>query len=206
MAVSSPRTAVRSASGKLANPSALDSLLAEDPVTVARELLGASLEVKGCGGIIVETEAYTHEDPASHSFRGLTARNRSMFGPAGIAYVYRIYGAHWCLNVVCGSPQAGGAVLIRALQPISGIPQMRLRRCTDDLLRLCSGPGKLAAALGVDGTFDGLPFARFPFNLTLRQTSVPEVSIGFRVGISLGKEMPWRFGVLGSQYLSRKFS
>ena len=191
---------------QLASPSALENLFGNDPVTVARELLGVSLYVRRCGGVIVETEAYTHEDPASHSFRGLTVANRSMFGPAGIAYVYRIYGAHWCLNAVCGSNKARGAVLIRALQPVSGVAKMRLRRRTNDVLRLCSGPGRLAAALGIDGTFDGLPLNRAPFNVVLREGPRPPVATGCRIGIGVAKDMPWRFGLLDSPYVSRRFS
>ena len=202
----SPGTPVTpAAQTQLASNLALENVFANDPVTVARELLGGSLYVKGCGGIIVETEAYTHDDPASHSFRGLTVANRSMFGPAGIAYVYRIYGVHWCLNAVCGSSKSRGAVLIRGLQPVSGVAKMRVRRRINDVLRLCSGPGRLAAALGINGAFDGLPLTRAPFSLALRQGSRPLIAIGCRIGISAAKELPWRFGILDSPFLSRRF-
>ena len=182
----------------------LDQSLAHDPITVAQKLLGAWLEVDGCGGIVVETEAYTHDDPASHSFHGQTRRNRSMFGPPGIAYVYRSYGIHWCLNVVCGTNRPG-AVLIRALEPLRGVDKMRSRRGTDDTVRLCSGPGRLTAALGIDDTFDGLPVDRSPFRLTFSTERPQSISVGCRIGIRQAIGIPWRFGISGSAFLSRPF-
>lgn len=128
---------------------------------VARELIGCSLLFKGAGGVIVETEAYDERDPASHSVRGPTARNRSMFGAPGHAYLYRSYGLHWCFNIVCGV-RPGAAVLVRALQPVFEIAAMRQRRDDGRDAKLCAGPGRLCAALGLDGAFDGYDLSQPP--------------------------------------------
>jgi DNA-3-methyladenine glycosylase len=172
-----------------------------DSLTVAAALIGCSLDVGVTGGVIVETEAYNPDDPASHSFPGETKRNRTMFGPPGRAYVYRSYGIHWCLNTVCLS---ASAVLIRAIEPISGIEEMQERRGVEGTRLLCSGPGKLCQALGVDGSFDGLRLDQLPFAMRAAVTS-PEVIIGKRIGISKAVDQPWRFGMKGSPFLSRKF-
>jgi DNA-3-methyladenine glycosylase len=172
---------------------------------VARGLIGASFFAAGCGGRIVETEAYGHDDPASHSFGGENNRNRTMFGPPGNAYVYRSYGVHWCLNFVCGSARPGCAVLIRALEPIAGLERMRERRGVEDARRLCSGPGNLTKALGIDGSHDGLPLDSPPFELMLLEGSYPPVVIGRRIGITRAIDMPWRFGLKASRFLSRGF-
>jgi DNA-3-methyladenine glycosylase len=177
--------------------------LAAPVLEVARELVGAELYVDGVGGRIVEVEAYHHEDPASHGYLGRrTARNAAMFLPGGHAYVYRSYGIHWCLNVVTGGPDEAEAVLIRALEPLAGLDAMRARRGLDDPRALCSGPGKLCQALGVTREHDGLPLDAPPFELRPRSAR-PELAVGPRIGISRGQELPWRFGLAGSRFLSR---
>ena len=169
---------------------------------VAYDLIGAALLVDGVGGIVVETEAYDRTDPASHSFRGQTLRNAAMFGPGGRAYIYRSYGIHWCLNLVCGGDGPGSAVLIRALEPVAGLDVMRRRRGASDLTRLCSGPGRLCQALGITGALDGSPLDAPPFAIMARPAPLP-VSSGRRIGITRGIETPWRFGLSGSAFLSR---
>jgi len=171
---------------------------------VAPELIGCTLLVDGVGGAIVEVEAYDHEDPASHGFRGPTERNRSMFGRPGHAYVYRSYGIHWCLNLVCQEKGVAAAVLLRALEPVKGEAAMRLRRGVDDPRLLCSGPGRLCQALAVTGDHDGLPLDRAPFELLAREEE-PDVLTGPRVGITRAADLPWRYGLAGSGYLSRGF-
>ena len=172
---------------------------ARDVVTVARALIGTTLLVDGVGGMIVETEAYHASDPASHSFRGPTRRNASMFGPPGHAYVYRSYGIHWCLNFVC---EAVSGVLIRALEPRSGLGRMAERRGVADLHRLCAGPGRLCQALGIDRTLDGHPLDAAPFELLLAE-GVVAITAGPRIGITRAVETPWRFCLAGSRFLSR---
>jgi DNA-3-methyladenine glycosylase len=172
-----------------------------DVTDLARCLIGAELRVGKTGGIIVETEAYHPEDPASHSFRGPTPRNRSMFAGPGRAYVYRSYGIHWCLNFVGSN---ASAVLIRSIEPTTGIPLMRRRRGVDDLRMLCSGPGKLCEALGVTGTLDGRMLDAPPFSLVLPSAEA-ELLIGPRIGITKAADVPWRFGLKGSRFLSRPF-
>jgi DNA-3-methyladenine glycosylase len=169
---------------------------------VARALVGATLLVDGVGGRIVETEAYQRDDPASHSHAGPTKRNAAMFGRPGDVYVYRSYGLHWCLNLVCGAPGEGSAVLIRALEPLHGIERMRMRRGLDDVRRLCAGPGRLAQALGIDGSHDGRRVDAPPFELRPRTAPVP-VASGPRIGITKAVDHPWRFGLARSPYLSR---
>jgi DNA-3-methyladenine glycosylase len=169
---------------------------------VAPGLVGATLLVDGVGGRIVEVEAYDSGDPASHGYRGQTARNRAMFGPPGHAYVYRSYGVHWCLNLVCGDVGIPEAVLVRALEPTNGLERMRARRGFDEERLLCSGPGRLCQALGVTGEHDGLALDRAPFDLR-EAGSVANVVRGPRVGISRAVDLPWRYGLAGSRYLSR---
>jgi DNA-3-methyladenine glycosylase len=171
---------------------------------VAPELIGATLLVGGAGGVIVELEAYHHTDPAAHSYGGLTERNAVMFGPPGVAYVYLSYGIHWCLNFVCEGTGSASAVLIRALEPVAGIAAMRRRRGLPDERALCSGPGKLAEALGVTHRHNGLALDRAPFELRARRET-PEIVVGPRIGISKAVEEPWRYGLKGSRFLSRPF-
>ncbi len=169
---------------------------------VAPDLIGVTLLVDGVGGRIVEVEAYDREDPASHGFRGRTARNASMFGPPGHAYVYRSYGIHWCLNLVCEEEGVANAVLLRALEPTHGLDAMRARRGLDDERLLCSGPGRLCQALAVTRQHDGLALDRPPFELLERDGDV-ELVRGPRVGITRAAELPWRYAEAGSRFLSR---
>ena len=166
---------------------------------VARDLIGVTLLVDGVGGPLVEVEAYDQADPASHSFNGPTLRNSSMFGPAGHAYVYKIYGIHWYLNFVC---QPGSAVLIRALEPLHWVSRMQERRGGMSGRQLCSGPGKLCQALGVDIAHNGLPLDAPPFEL-LPASESHDVATGPRIGITKGVETPWRFVRRGSPFLSK---
>lgn len=175
-----------------------------DAPQLARELIGALLLVDGVGGLIVETEAYGMDDPASHSHGGLRPRNRSMFGPPAHTYVYRSYGIHWCLNVVCREAGHGAAVLIRALQPTHGLTLMRQRRGLEDDRLLCAGPGRVAQALGITQAHDGLPLDQPPFELRPPEQPV-EVVTDVRIGISKAVELPWRFGLAGSRMVSRPF-
>jgi len=171
---------------------------------VAPELIGATLLVDGVGGMIVEVEAYHHTEPAAHSYNGPTPRNRIMFGPAGYAYVYRSYGIHWCVNVVCEGEGSASAVLIRALQPTFRLDEMRARRGLEDERMLCSGPGKVCQALGISIAHNGLALDKPPIAIHAR-TEKPDLVAGIRIGITKAVELPWRYGVRGSKYLSKRF-
>jgi DNA-3-methyladenine glycosylase len=169
---------------------------------VAPELIGATLLFDGVGGRIVEVEAYDQQDPASHAYRGRTPRNATMFGPSGHAYVYRSYGIHWCLNLVCGEEGVPEAALIRALEPTRGVELQQSRRGLADVRALCSGPGKLCQALGITREHDGLALDVPPFRLEAR-AGVPEIVTGPRIGITRATELSWRYGEAGSPFLSR---
>jgi DNA-3-methyladenine glycosylase len=180
------------------------SFFARSVHEVAPELIGATLLVDGVGGIIVEVEAYHQSEPAAHSYRGPTPRTMVMFGPPGFAYVYRSYGIHWCINFVCEPEGSAAAVLIRALQPTHGIPTMRRRRGLHDERTLCSGPGKLTGALAITNRHNGLPLDTPPIALHARDTT-PEIAAGLRIGITKAVELPWRYGLRGSRFLSKAF-
>lgn len=172
---------------------------------VARNLIGALLVVDGVGGRIVETEAYDRADPASHSFSGPTVRNQAMFGPPGRAYVYRSYGIHWCLNFVCREEGHGAGVLIRALEPLLGLEVMRERRGLQDVRLLCSGPGRVGQALGITRELNGMRLDLPPFQVSPSPEPVP-IAMGPRIGISKAREVHWRFGLMDSPFLSRRFA
>lgn len=171
---------------------------------MAPDLVGSILLFGGAGGMVVEVEAYDHEDPAAHGFAGMTPRNAAMFGPPGHAYVYRSYGIHWCLNFVCAPAGRADAVLIRAVEPTIGLAEMAARRGLADIRALCSGPGKLCQALGIDRSHDGLALDAPPFRL-LARTSVQQIATGPRIGITKAADLPWRYGLAGSRFLSRPF-
>jgi len=189
---------------------------AHDAVTVAKDLLGCLLVHQGeagtAAGWIVEDEAYLRGDPAAHSFRGETKRNRVLFGPPGRAYIYRIYGLYTCIDVVTGPEGAGGAVLIRALEPAVGIDLMQERRGTDDPLALASGPGKLTEALGITMDLDGASLSDGPLQVWAPE-SLPdrrpegwpgEVVQTTRIGVTKAADRPLRFYLKGSHYVSRR--
>jgi DNA-3-methyladenine glycosylase len=171
---------------------------------VAPDLVGCTLVGADAAGVIVEVERYQEDDPASHSFRGPTPRAAVMFGPPAHAYVYRSYGVHWCLNLVCEPPGRGAAVLLRALAPSDGLEAMRARRGGVPDRLLCSGPGRLTQALGVDGGLNGVPLDGRRLGVLAREGAV-EVLVGRRIGITRAAEQPWRFGLAGSRHLSRPF-
>ena len=172
---------------------------------VARELVGCLVTHGGCSGVIVETEAYHDSEPACHAFVGLTPRTRTLFGPPGLAYVYRSYGIHALLNAVTEPEGVGAAVLIRALEPLDGIEQMRARRGVGPIRALCSGPGKLTQALGIGLEHNGIDLDHgevviVPAPVAWR--GVP-VAVDRRVGITRAVDLPWRFCAAGSRFLSR---
>jgi len=177
-------------------------LLAGGLHDVARGLLGWTFLRDGVGGRIVEVEAYAPGDAASHAFRGRTARNGSMFAVPGTLYVYRSYGIHWCVNVACEPAGTGAAVLLRALEPTHGLDEMRCRRGGVADRELCSGPGKLTQALGITDADDGASITAPPFALAPPETAV-DVLATPRIGITKAAELPWRYVLKGSGWLSR---
>ncbi|MEA2284830.1 MAG: DNA-3-methyladenine glycosylase [Solirubrobacteraceae bacterium] len=174
-------------------------------VEVARELIGCTITHGEASGVIVETEAYHHSEPACHAYAGLTPRTQTLFGPPGMAYVYRSYGIHALLNAVCEPEGEGTAVLIRALEPLEGIDVMRARRGMERVEDLCSGPGKLTQALGIELTENGTSLIDGPIRLGPPPAGrpAPEVVEGTRIGITRAVELPWRFCALRSRSVSR---
>jgi len=175
-----------------------------DAPVMAQRLIGCVVLVDGVGGRIVETEAYDREDPASHSHAGPTPRNQAMFGPPGRAYVSRSYGIHWCINFVCREEGHGAGVLIRAIEPLEGIATMRERRGLHDLRLLCSGPGRVGQALAIVHAMNGHRLDQRPFEVLAAQEP-HELLVGPRIGISKAADVPWRFGLAGSKFVSRPF-
>jgi DNA-3-methyladenine glycosylase len=202
----SPKTADKTANAappRLGKP-LKRSFFARSVHEVAPDLIGATLLVNGVGGIIVEVEAYHHTEPAAHSYNGPTPRNLVMFGPPGFSYVYRSYGIHWCVNFVCEKEGSASAVLIRALQPTHGLAAMRRRRGVEDERALCSGPGKLCQALGITIKHSELPLDAPPIALHAR-IGKPGIITGVRIGITKAVDLPWRYGLKGSKFLSKPF-
>jgi DNA-3-methyladenine glycosylase len=172
---------------------------------VARDLIGCELVVGETAGAIVETEAYEAADPACHAYIGRTARNGVLFGPPGHVYVYLSYGIHSLLNFVTEPQGTASAVLIRALEPTRGIELMRERRGREEIAELCSGPGKLTEALGVGLELNGADLFEPPFRLSepAGEWSAAAVITGPRIGITKAAELPWRYCVKGSRFVSR---
>lgn len=185
---------------------ALHARFYERPVAqVARELVGCVVEHGEMAGVIVETEAYHQSEPACHAYAGLTPRTRVLFGEPGRAYVYRSYGIHALLNAVCESGGVGAAVLIRALEPLCGVEGMRARRGRSQLHELCSGPGKLTQALGIELSENGACLSSGPVLIRPRPAhlGVPAIVTGPRVGITRAVDLPWRFCLAGNRHVSR---
>jgi DNA-3-methyladenine glycosylase len=184
------------------------SALASHSVIVAPSLLNKVLRVGSTEGRIVEVEAYAGgADPASHAYRGPTARNRTMFGPPGHLYVYFTYGMHFCANVVTGEPELGEAVLLRALAPLRGLDEMRAARPVARRdVELCNGPAKLCQALGIDRDLDGADLCGRGGIVSLLDDGVPPPvapTVTTRVGISVATDRPWRYAVPGDPHVSR---
>jgi DNA-3-methyladenine glycosylase len=173
-------------------------------VEVARDLVGCIVAHDGAAGAIVEAEAYHESEPACHAFVGLTPRTETLFGPPGRAYVYRSYGIHAMLNAVSEPEGTGAAVLIRALEPLHGVDAMRARRGVQPIEDLCSGPGKLAQALDIGLELNASDLATGPIRLLGPPAGErPRLAAGPRIGITKAADLPWRFSVAGSRFVSR---
>jgi DNA-3-methyladenine glycosylase len=181
------------------------SFYARPVLEVARDLVGCVVAHAGCAGVIVETEAYHESEPACHAYVGVTRRTSTLFGPPGVAYVYRSYGIHAMLNAVCEPEGVGAAVLIRALQPVAGVPLMRARRGIESERRLCSGPGKLTQALAIELEHNQTDLLAGPIVISDRPPAWRQVPVAVdkRIGITKAAELPWRFSAAGSRYVSR---
>jgi DNA-3-methyladenine glycosylase len=173
---------------------------------VAPDLIGCVLSHRECAGVIVEAEAYHQSEPGSHAYIGVRPRTRTLFGRPGLAYVYRSYGIHACINAVAEPEGVGAAVLIRALEPIDGVDLMRARRGLERLESLCSGPGKLTQALGIELEQDGVDLTQGPITISepMPGSGDPELIAGMRIGLTKAIELPWRFCARGSRFLSRR--
>ncbi|HCB34295.1 MAG TPA: DNA-3-methyladenine glycosylase [Acidimicrobiaceae bacterium] len=210
------------ASGSPSGPASGWDFFSRPAPEVAPDLLGLVLSALTPGltpgsaaavsGRIVEVEAYSGVgDPASHSANGRTARNATMFGPPGRLYVYLVYGIHWCANVVCGPPGRGDAVLLRALEPLTGLDEMAARRgrtgtAAVTATALSSGPAKLCQALGITGAHDGVDLAdpSSPVGLADDGERPAETAVSTRIGISRGTGRPWRWHAVGNPHVSRR--
>jgi DNA-3-methyladenine glycosylase len=184
-------------------PGVLAELCAGEVCTVARALIGCVVRHGETAGVIVETEAYHESEPACHAFVGLTRRTATLFGPPAIAYVYRSYGVHAMLNVVAEPDGIAAGVLIRALEPLDGVELMRARRGRERVEELCSGPGKLTQALGIELAHNGGDLTEGPVTITPGDGAPPPIVSTRRIGISKAVELPWRFSVPGSRFVSR---
>jgi len=204
---SSDEPDVRARAGRASSDAADRHLRAlELPVVeAARELVGCTITYEGCLGVIVETEAYHDSEPACHAFAGLTPRTKPLFDAPGIAYVYRSYGVHALLNVVVEPAGVGAAVLIRALEPVTGLEGMRERRGRPLATDLCSGPGKLTQALGIGLHLNATSLLHGPIRLgpPLPDRGGQAIVTGVRVGITRAVELPWRFCAAGNRNVSR---
>jgi DNA-3-methyladenine glycosylase len=179
---------------------------AREVCVVARALIGCVVHHGETSGVIVEAEAYHEREPASHAYGGLTPRSSTLYGPPGVVYMYRSYGVHAMLNAVAEPDGVGAGVLIRALEPLEGIELMRERRGRAALWDLCSGPGKLTQALDIGLQYNGGDLSAGPVTITPMIGPAPEITVSRRIGITRAVELPWRYSVAGSRFVSRRGS